>query len=225
MNTDQRLHRTIHIMIRALAIGLFVVAGTLAGPAAAAVWDETTDGGGDAGTLIATAQLPAGVGQLTQITGMIPGPEDVDLYALYIPNPAAFSAVSTDGFTYSTPRLFLFDATGLGVAGYIDSTNTGAALSSSLVTAPGVYYLALSGWSYPENAPSQNLWTNPGVYDIERAPDGIAAAATLNDWTPSIVPVSFDDYTIDLTGATFVPEPMTLSLLAIGGIAMIRKRR
>ncbi len=69
---------------RKMIIAAVLMLGAMTHPAAAGVWDETTDGGGDAGNLLTTAQITTGVGALTQITGVIPDPEDVDMYCINI---------------------------------------------------------------------------------------------------------------------------------------------
>ena len=212
-------------MNRLLPVILIV---SLAATASATTWDETTDGGGDAGELITSAQILSGTGPLTQITGIADGPYDNDVYAFHITNPTIFSASSTGGFTFGPPRLYLFDASGIGVAGYEDSTNTGASLSDQFVAASGLYYLALSPFSHPRDVADLALWDTLGATDIERQPDGLGAANPLDDWSPSIVPVSFDTYTITLTGAGFssaVPEPAGLGLVGMALVALRRRRR
>ena len=204
---------------------VILAAASLVSVAAGATWDEAIDGGGDSGQLIGTAQVPTGVGPLSQITGVIPGPDDIDMYRLYIPNPGVFAAVSTGGLPFGPPKMFLFDASGLGVAGYDDSTNGGTALSGTFVTSPGVYNLALSGFSYPEDSLNQPIWSITGLTDVERAPDGIGAANLLAGWSPSIVPFSPHGYTITLTGAAYVPEPAGALVLLLGFAGVVRRRR
>jgi hypothetical protein len=49
-------------------------------------WDETANGGGDAGDLPETAQSTGG-DPITKIRGTIGGANDVDVYAIYISDP------------------------------------------------------------------------------------------------------------------------------------------
>ncbi|MDP6545797.1 MAG: PEP-CTERM sorting domain-containing protein [Phycisphaerae bacterium] len=205
-----------------LALGLLVLP---ASEASAQTWDEAIDGGGDAGDLLGSTQVTTGAGALTQITGVLVGPEDVDLYRISITSASTFSATSTGGFSHPPHRLYLFDALGNGISGYKDANNTGALLSDAFVVAPGVYHLALSGFSHPMTAGNLDLWDANGAADVELAPDGAGAAGLFDDWSPSIVPASLDSYTITLTGAEYAPEPATMTLLALGGLAVLRRRR
>lgn len=75
------------------------------------------------------------------------------MYAIWIPSATGFSAVSSGGFSIFSPTMFLFDATGYGVTGYIDGTNTGAALSDVFITSPGLYYLAIVGGGSSQKLP------------------------------------------------------------------------
>lgn len=191
--------------------------------AQATVWNESTD----AGDLVGTAEVITGSGPLTTINGVFPGPDDVDLYQIQITDPNTFSASGTGVLPFGPPKMFLFDATGIGVTGYDDSTNTGAAISSINVTNPGLYFLAYSGFSLPEDFTTFNnlIWLN-GPQNIERVPDGSGAAAPLGSWSPAPVPFAPTNYAITLTGAAFVPEPGTAMLLLAGmGIGAVRRRR
>ena len=194
--------------------------------ALAQTWDETIDGGGDAGHFLGTAQVLNGVGAVTSITGTMPGPYDVDMYRISITNASTFSASSTAGLTYGGPLMYLFDLAGNGISGYKDATNTtGALISDTFVVSPGVYNLALSGFSSPITVNDLDIWNPAGAANTERAPDGVDAGNPLDDWGPSIVPVSFDSYTITLTGAGHVPEPASMAILALGGMGILRKRK
>jgi len=199
----------------------------LTGLASAQNWDEATDGGGDAGELLGIAQVTSGGGSLTTITGVLPGPYDVDLYRILITSPTTFSASSTGDLTFGPPRLFLFDAAGLGVTGYSDSTNRGATLSSVNVSSTEVYYLAMSGFSYPEGNDGSNkaMWFPGGEADLERVPDGIGSGLPLNNWSPTIKPLGPTDYTITLQGAAYAPEPASLLLLGAGAAGLLAGRR
>jgi hypothetical protein len=76
-------------------------------------WDETDNGGGDAGDLPETAQS-TGSDPITKIRGTIGGANDVDVYAIYISDPSTFSATTIGGTTLDT-ALWLFDEDGKGV--------------------------------------------------------------------------------------------------------------
>ena len=188
----------------------------------ATVWNEASD----AGNLPGTADIVAGTGALNQINGVFPGPNDIDMYLIRITDPNSFSATGTGGLPFGPPRIFLFDASGVGVAGYFDSSNTGAALSSTFVTSPGLYYLAYSGFSHPYDSTTLGvvLW-QPSPADTERAPDGPAAANPVQDWSPSILPYGPTNYTINLTGAAYVPEPGAATIALLGVMAGVLRRR
>jgi hypothetical protein len=213
--------------IRMIGYCAVVALFALAGPAYAQNWDEATDGRGDAGDLLSTAQVTSGIGPLTTITGILPGPGDVDIYRILITNPVTFSASSTADLPYGPPRLFLFDAAGFGVTGYFDSTNLGASLSDVNVSTASVYYLVMSGFSHPQgdDKGDKAIWFPGGRADLERVPDGIGAGLPLNSWSPSIQPYDPTNYTITLQGAAYTPEPATISLMTIGGLALLRRRR
>jgi hypothetical protein len=66
-------------------------------------WDETDNGGGDAGDLPETAQS-TGSDPITKIRGTIGGANDVDVYAIYISDPDALSARPPSAAQRWTPR-------------------------------------------------------------------------------------------------------------------------
>ncbi len=80
--------------------------------ASAQTWDETTNGGGDAGDLPATAQVVSGDPNqsLSAITGSIASSTDVDMFQIIICAPAAFKAWTTGAL--SDTQLWLFDSSG-----------------------------------------------------------------------------------------------------------------
>ena len=212
------------MMIRRMSWWMLVIAGVLvAAQAGATTWWESAD----VGELLGTADAVVGVGALTQINGSFPGPDDVDMYLIQITDPNTFSASGTGGLPFGPPRMFLFDSAGVGVTGYFDSANIGATITNTFVTSPGLYYLAYSGYSHPLDAPTagQALWATTPT-DVERIPDGLAAANPVAGWSASIVPFNPVNCTITLTGASFIPEPITVLLLATGAaIGLLLRRR
>jgi hypothetical protein len=90
-----------------------IAVAALMASAGANTWDETADGGGDAGDLPATAQVVSGSGPLTAITGNL-GASDVDMYQIIICDPLIFEATTVGGATFDT-QLWLFDLNGNGV--------------------------------------------------------------------------------------------------------------
>jgi hypothetical protein len=90
-----------------------IAIAALIASAGAQTWDETANGGGDAGDLPATAQVVLGSGSLTAITGNL-GASDVDMYQIIICDPLNFEATTVGGATFDT-QLWLFDLNGNGV--------------------------------------------------------------------------------------------------------------
>jgi hypothetical protein len=87
-----------------------IAVAALMASAGAQTWDETANGGGDAGDLPATAQVVSGSGPLTAITGAISSSTDVDMFQILICDPAAFKAWTTGAL--SDTQLWLFDENG-----------------------------------------------------------------------------------------------------------------
>ena len=98
----------------------------IAPAAMAQVWDETANGGGDAGDLLATAQVCAGSGSLTAITGTNAA-ADVDMFKIQICDSANFTASTVGAVTRAT-QLFLFDR---GPGRHHDDDNPAAGSSPS----------------------------------------------------------------------------------------------
>jgi hypothetical protein len=190
----------------------------LATPAALGqIWDEYLDGGGEAGELVATAQWTVGSGPLTAIIGA-DGGQDADLFAIFIPDPSAFSATLAANFS---TQLWLFAPSGNGRAYMVDGSPT--TLTGQFLPGPGLYYIAESRNGYLANSPGGLIWSG-GPTGIERAPDGPGAPGPLTGWT-GVTHHAFENYTINLQGAEYAPEPTTLTLLALGATMLLRRRR
>jgi hypothetical protein len=161
-------------------------------------WDETINGGGDAGELPETAQS-TGSGALSAIRGDLEV-DGVDMYAIYISDPSVFSATLRCGALFDT-QLFLFDANGNGVVhnddtfgliSYIDN-------STGCIPGPGLYYLAVSRYNRdPVGCGGGLIWNNSPFGEI-RCPDGPEASSRVNGWLGSTA--AGGTYIITLQGA------------------------
>lgn len=200
-------------------LGLLALALLVASPALAQVWNEV----GDAPELV-PGQATVGVGPLTAISGSLT-PSNADLFCIRIDNPGAFMATTVGGTSIDT-QLFLFDANGLGISHNDDDPTTGvlqSTVTGIFVPSPGLYLLGVSAYNYdPVNASSALIWANT-PYNVERAPDGPGAPGPLAAWTGTHS--ATDVYRVSLTGASFcIPEPGSLALIALAGLALIRRR-
>jgi len=137
------------------------------------------------------------------IAGTLASGTDADLYAIYIDDEANFSA-STVGGTSIDSCLYLFDEYGNGVAMSEDSQGIQSTLTSTFVTANGLYYLAMSAYDYdPLNGSGLEIW-NDTPWGEERPPDGPGAPGPLASWGGSSGGSGY--YIIFITGATFAQE-------------------
>lgn len=196
----------------------FLAAAAIAALTSAAfadVWSEV----GDAPELL-PGQITVGTGDLDEIDGELFG--FADLYCIRIVDEAQFSATTVGGASFDT-QLWLFDVNGMGVAFNDDSQSTvQSTLTSTFVNTNGIYFLGISAYDYDALSVGGEIW-NDTPYPTERAPDGPGAGSPLSAWGGT----SFYDgpYKILLKGASFhVPEPSALALLAVGGLAMLRRR-
>lgn len=155
---------------------------------------------GDAGDLPETSQSTPG-GALAQVDGVLDA-NDVDMYALYLANPASFVATTVGGASFDT-QLWLFDANGKGVAFNDDSSGTLSRIDNSsgcLTGRPaGVYYLAISRYNRDAQGCSGGfIWNNSSSGTV-RCPDGPEATSRVNSWSGSTSAGGV--YTVFLTGA------------------------
>jgi len=145
---------------------------------------------GDAGELLATAQVPTGSGSLTSISGTLintasPINDDIDLYKIHISDPNEFSVtVSATLSEDNDAMMFLFDSAGAqilfnddGSAGNLPQFNTGDLTGNPA----GNYYLAF------------NLFeTLPNL-----------TAGSLSGWNRNPDPFQTGPYTLTLSGTEF----------------------
>ncbi len=184
--------------MRVLTIALLVAWFAAAAPGQ--TWTET----GDAPALL-PGQMTTGSGSLTTISGTLSSGTDADLYAIYIDQPANFSA-QTCGGTSLDSALFLFDANGNGVVTSEDGCGIASWITAQFVTSPGLYYLAMSSYDYdPLNAASQEIW-NDTPWGSEHGPDGPGAPGPLAGWGGG---GSGGAYSIFLTGARYGTDTPT----------------
>jgi hypothetical protein len=172
------------------AVWALLTIGALTLSASAQIWYEQ----GDAGDLPETAQS-TGSGILSQIQGSL-DVNDVDMYAIYITDPAAFSASTVGGATWDT-QLFLFDANGVGVVAEDDTGGLQSTIDNTAgcITAPGLYYLAITRYNKdPLGCNEGGLWST----NDNNCPNGPERSSRVNSWTSSTGTAG--SYTIFLTG-------------------------
>jgi hypothetical protein len=167
-------------------------------------WDETDNGGGDAGDLPETAQSTIG-DPITKIRGTIGGANDVDVYAIYISDPDAFSATTIGGTTLDT-ALWLFDEDGKGVVYNDDNPDATTGTQSRIdnrtncITQPGRYYLAVSIFTRRAAGCGEGLiWATTPARGV-RCPDGPESASRVAGWSGTSS--STGRYIIFLTGVS-----------------------
>jgi hypothetical protein len=151
---------------------------------------------GDAGQLPRSAQVIPFVypGALPSISGTLTS-GDVDMYLLYIADPATFTA-STAGTTWDT-QLFLFFPDGRGVTHNDDAVGATSAIGGVNVPHPGYYYLAVSGYNTDPTAAGGLIWNNT-PFTGDRRPDGARRRESVSAWGGTTG--ANGAYTIALTG-------------------------
>ena len=178
-------------------------------------WDETANGGGDAGNLPATAQLVTLPDQtpcqspVTRVRGDN-GTDDVDMYVICITDPANFVA-STVGTTGWDTQLWLFRCDGTGVVHNDDAVDTTVFQSridnsTNCIQQGGIYLLAISRWDRDAVDVNGNLlWRSDStLFRTVRCPDGPGAANPVAGWTNATS--AGGRYIISLQGAYFVSD-------------------
>lgn len=218
------------------SFSLFAAVLLSSGVANAQVWEEFDSGGlngtPDAGQSLATANVTDGFGALSTITGRLVTTGDADLYQIRITDVASFSATVAGGGAGDT-NLSLFDSAGVAIAFNNNDPNggTGSRLSGALVPAAGIYYLAVSRndsfggfFGIPFDAAFNPIFAS-APNNEELGP--ITPGTVLNDWPVAGGFQLFNyNYTVVLTGAEYaVPAPAAVSLLGLGGLAALRRRR
>lgn len=167
-------------------------------------WDETANGGGDAGDLPETAQSTSNL-VANGIRGAIDSANDVDVYAIYISDPANFSATTVGGTSLDT-ALWLFDANGKGVVFNEDDPDATTGFQSRIdnrafcITQPGVYYLAISLFGRRAAGCDGGLIWQASPYRSVRCPDGPESTSRVAGWSGSTSATG--RYRIFLTGVS-----------------------
>ncbi len=211
-------------------VTMLAAIAAISGSALAVDWSEV----GDAGLLPSGAQIAAGNGTLSAITGaLLPdGDEDVDMYRIFISDPANFSA-STDnaGTALGDTTLYLFNLDGSGIVKNDDISggNFLSTINSSLVASlpAGEYLIAISIFgtiAFDNAAPTlliQSIF-DPNLFTGQNPPrdgDVVLGWADVSGFTEA------GTYRIEFTGASLIPAPSTGMGLAAAGLLAFRRRR
>ncbi len=187
------------------------------------IWDETADGGGDAGQDLTSAQVVGGTGNLPRITGHF-GVDDVDMYRINICDIANFSATTAGTAPLLDTQLFLFNLDGTGVvmdddapAGLPGAGTLASSLDNStgFITAAGDYYLAISRYNIDPTSFGLEIWANT-PFNVQRQPDGANALGILDGWMGSNI--NEGAYRIDFTGTCRASSGPVCGLADVGGV-------
>ncbi|MFA6044414.1 MAG: hypothetical protein WC718_05470 [Phycisphaerales bacterium] len=171
-----------------------------------AQWEESVQGGGDAGESLFDPQQVTGSGSLTSVGGSISfNGADSDFFLINICDPASFfadtAAGTGGGGDLTDTQLWLFKTDGTGVEFNDDTTGVRARIDASFVVDPGNYILGISGYNRDAiDADGSLIWNNAPFGGV-RAPDGPGAFNPIAGWTGTSATGA---YRIDLGGACFV---------------------
>jgi hypothetical protein len=168
---------------------------------------------------------------LTSISGALSG--DADLFQIFITGDQPFSATTLSPETLlglpidnglgipttllEDPQLFLFDAAGNGIYGNDDLFGSAQATlpSRAGLLAPGLYYLAISGFDYDPISAAGEIFPDT-AFDGVLLPTGPGAGSALVGFSGESAPSG--SYTIALTGAQTIalpPPAATFDLLGL----------
>lgn len=202
----------------------FVTTGLALAPSVNAgtqTWFEVGDAGQNG---IAAAQVVSGSGTLNEINGILAFEgNDVDVYQIMITDFTSFSAETAGPLD---TMLWLFKADGTGQVANDDYSGISplSRITNQGVFANGVYYIAVSTFNnQPQDAGgafsfTATSWPGPDTNQLQ--PNG--AAGPFEQWTGDLDPGG--GYQIFFTGASFVPSPGALPLLAVAALVGGRRR-
>jgi hypothetical protein len=168
---------------------------------------QTIDSLDETGELVATANLAP---DASTFNGRLNTGTDVDMWKIFICDPAAFSATTVGGLTVpgtatgSDTALFLFSPDGNGIS-YNDDvtgTNFNSLLANTQVASlsAGEYYLAVAYFgNRPTNASAQTIWSELAPTTTV-PPTGLGAPGPVADWNGLGTTVA--NYTLTLTGVS-----------------------
>ena len=206
------------VVLATLGVAVIPVQRSWAGPD----WVEDND----AGQSPPSAQKPTGTGSMSTISGSLAavnvaaGPGDfVDMYQIYIADPAGFSAQtiqltpgSPPGFAAFDSQLWLFDHNGFGILANDDAVvgQTGSRIAppatdatNQVIPGPGVYYLAISAFDAdPLSGTGELIFSQEARTEVS-GPDGPGGSLTVRNWGTS---PQGGMYLIGMTGVKFPPD-------------------
>jgi hypothetical protein len=206
------------------AVACALVTLLAAASAFAGSWSE---GPGDAGDLVPTAQVPVGAGSLDLITGSVPTGTDEDLYKICLTGGQTFSATTVGQTVRWDTQLFLFDAGGAGVYANDDAAPfippvwplsilpAGDPLTPS---APGVYYLAISSYDNDALSSGGEIFPTDPIPFVAVGPTGPGGGSPLSGWTntgggnPEGGTGGVGPYEIRLTGTRYCRQVATVDI-------------
>ncbi len=185
---------------------------------------------GDAGDLLGTAQVTSGSGVLDTIYGTMADGSDVDMYQIYIFDPANFAAYAS-GPSGPDSQLFLFDQSGMGVEANDDATNLNLnaylpAGNAYSPTTPGIYYIAISQYDIDPYSASGLIFPTYPFAEVY-GPTGPGGGSPVIAWSGAVWGSGLE-YQIEMTGASYaVPAPgaIVLAGLGISCVSWLRRRR
>ena len=187
------------------------------------VWNES----GDAGETLATAQLTAGNGPLTAISGSFLT-EDADLFCIRVMDWRAFSATTVGGSNQDT-QLFLFTRAGMGIAANDDSTGVQSTLNAGNSLYAGrtngeIVILGVSLYDRDPVSAGGEIFPDTPFSGVN-GPTGPGGGSALMGFDNN-GDTATGQYRVALTGtAACVPEPATFAALGLGAAFLLRRRQ